>query len=114
MNRSSPTDSKVSLDAGIETGDSATMLIQPYHLYVERTDATKNMARFYALSIEPTLFGTPCLMRRWGRIGSGGQTMVHHFDREEDAVSMFLALLRAKRSRGYVAKPAVKGGRTLG
>jgi predicted DNA-binding WGR domain protein len=35
------------------------MLAQPYQLYFERTDATKNMSRFYALSIEPTLFGTP-------------------------------------------------------
>lgn len=42
------------------------MLIQPYQLYIERADAAKNMARFYALSIEPTLFGTPCLTRRWG------------------------------------------------
>lgn len=40
------------------------MLCQPYQLYIERTDATKNMARFYALRIEPTLFGTPCLTRR--------------------------------------------------
>ena len=77
------------------------MLIQPYQLYVERTDTAKNMARFYALAIEPTLFGTPCLTRRWGRIGSTGQSMVHHFVREEEAVSMFLNLLRAKRARGY-------------
>lgn len=77
------------------------MLSQPYQLYIERTDATKNMARFYALTIEPTLFGTPCLTRRWGRIGTSGETMVHHFDREEDAVRMFLDLLRTKRARGY-------------
>ncbi|ARO32874.1 WGR domain-containing protein (plasmid) [Rhizobium sp. NXC14] len=77
------------------------MLAQPYQLYIERTDATKNMARFYVLAIEPTLFGTPCLTRRWGRIGTTGQAMVHHFDKEEDAVSMFLDLLRTKRARGY-------------
>ncbi|MDB5552296.1 MAG: hypothetical protein JWL86_2280 [Rhizobium sp.] len=77
------------------------MLSQPYQLYIERTDATKNMARFYALAIEPTLFGTPCLTRRWGRIGTTGQGLVHHFDREEDAVRMFLDLLRSKRARGY-------------
>jgi predicted DNA-binding WGR domain protein len=77
------------------------MLSQPYQLYIERTDATKNMARFYALSIEPTLFGTPCLTRRWGRIGTTGQALMHHFDREEDAVGMFLELLRSKRARGY-------------
>lgn len=77
------------------------MLTQRYQLYIERTDATKNMARFYALSIEATLFGTPCLTRRWGRIGSIGQSMVHHFDHEDEAVSMFLDLLRAKKARGY-------------
>ncbi|AFL55129.1 hypothetical protein AU381_11505 [Sinorhizobium glycinis] len=77
------------------------MLTQPYQLYIERTDATKNMARFYALAIEPTLFGTPCLTRRWGRIGTVGQAMVHHFDKEEDAVRLFLDLLRTKRARGY-------------
>ncbi|WP_343073723.1 WGR domain-containing protein [Rhizobium hidalgonense] len=62
------------------------------------------MARFYVLAIEPTLFGTPCLTRRWGRIGTFGQAMVHHFDREEDAVRMFLDLLLTKLARGYRAK----------
>jgi predicted DNA-binding WGR domain protein len=77
------------------------MIVQPYQLYVERTDPAKNMARYYAMSIEPTLFGDACLTRRWGRIGSRGQRMVHHFSREEEAVRLFLSLLRQKRSRGY-------------
>ena len=77
------------------------MLTQRYHLYIERMDSKKNMARFYALSIEPTLFGTPCLTRRWGRIGSNGQMKVHHFEREAEAVSLFLNLLRKKQARGY-------------
>jgi len=77
------------------------MLIQPYQLYVERRDPARNMARFYALSIEPTLFGTPRLTRRWGRIDSHGQTKVHHFEREMDAVHMFLDLVRERRARGY-------------
>ena len=80
------------------------MLKQPYRLYVERNDPNKNMARFYALAIEPTLFQAPCLIRRWGRIGTIGQTKIHHFEREEDAVSLFLDLLRAKRARGYKTK----------
>lgn len=77
------------------------MIAQPYHLYVERTDPTRNMARFYAMSIEPTLFGDVCLTRRWGRIGAQGQVMRHSFQREEDAVDVFLDLLRQKRGRGY-------------
>lgn len=77
------------------------MITQPYQLYVERTDARKNMARYYAMSIEPNLFGEACLIRRWGRIGARGQRLVHHFKREEEAVGLFLELLRQKRRRGY-------------
>lgn len=77
------------------------MIAQPYHLYVERTDAKRNMARFYALSIEPNLFGEACLTRRWGRIGTSGQVKTHHFEREKEAVELFLDLLRQKRHRGY-------------
>jgi predicted DNA-binding WGR domain protein len=51
------------------------MIAQPYQLYVERKDPTKNMARYYAMSIEPTLFGQACLVRRWGRIGVRGQRL---------------------------------------
>jgi len=39
-------------------------------LVLERVDRAKNMARFYVLSIEPTLFEDLALVRRWGRIGS--------------------------------------------
>ncbi|MFK4823172.1 WGR domain-containing protein [Ochrobactrum quorumnocens] len=38
----------------------------------------------------------PFLIRRWDRIGATGQTKIHHFKREEEAVSMFLDLLRIK------------------
>ncbi|WP_407695287.1 hypothetical protein [Sinorhizobium saheli] len=34
--------------------------------------------------------------------------MVHHFDKEEDAVRMFLDLLRLKRARGYRPNPRVR------
>lgn len=101
MNHSPPIDSNVSLDLNATNADSSIMIAQPYQLYVERTDRTKNMARYYAMSIEPTLFGDACLTRRWGRIGSRGQQLVHHFDWEEEAVRLFLNLLRQKRVRGY-------------
>lgn len=81
--------------------DSTDMIAQPYQLYVERTDASKNMARYYAMDISPTLFGQTCLTRRWGRIGARGQSKAYVFTREEEAVSLFLDLLRQKRSRGY-------------
>ena len=78
------------------------MIAQPYKLYIERKDPARNMARFYAVTIDETLFGQACLTRRWGRIGTIGQAMTHHFEREEDAVVLFLDLVRQKRNRGYV------------
>lgn len=101
MNRPEASDSKKSLDLEIEARDSVPMIAQPYQLYVERMDPTKNMARYYAMSIEATLLGDVCLTRRWGRIGARGQAMQHHFQKEEDAVQLFLELLRSKRVRGY-------------
>lgn len=103
MNRSRSSDSKLSLDLDFNKHDHAGMITQPYHLYFERTDATKNMARFYAISIEPNLFGEACLTRRWGRIGTNGKVKNHQFEKEQDAVDLFLDLLRQKRRRGYRA-----------
>ncbi|MDR9762755.1 WGR domain-containing protein [Rhizobium redzepovicii] len=80
------------------------MIAQRYQLYVERIDAKKKTARCSAMSIEPNLFGEACLIRRWGRIGATGQRREHHFAREEEAVRLFLQLLRTRRSRGYRPK----------
>ena len=80
------------------------MVTQPYHLHIERTVAEKNMARFYALSIQPTLFGDVSLVRSWGRIGTRGQQMVQLFSNEKLAVGMFLEVLNKKRKRGYKPK----------
>lgn len=86
------------------------MIAQPYHLYVERIDARKNMARFYALSIQPTLFGKASLLRCWGRIGCRGQQRVHMFEHEDQAVELFLELLSKKRKKGY--RPRATCGNT--
>jgi hypothetical protein len=39
------------------------------HIVLERVDPARNIARYYVLSIEPTLFAKHTLIRRWGRIG---------------------------------------------
>ncbi|MGO6944714.1 WGR domain-containing protein, partial [Rhizobium johnstonii] len=70
------------------------MTREPRHLYIERREPDKNMARFYALSIEPNLFGGTSLVRSWGRIGSRGQQKIHVFDSEVKAVDLLLTLLR--------------------
>lgn len=77
------------------------MIAQPYHIYVERTEPARNMARYYAMEISATLFGEACLTRTWGRIGRRGQSKKQHFEREDEAVGLFLELVRQKRKRGY-------------
>lgn len=78
-----------------------------FQLYVERTDPRRNMARFYALSIEPSLFGVS-LVRRWGRIGTCGRARIETMESEGAALDRFLALLATKRKRGY--RPPVRPG----
>lgn len=82
------------------------MIKQPYHLYMERFDAARNMARYYVLEISMDLLGHVLLNRTWGRIGRRGQSMKHVFENETDAVKFFLDLLRQKRSKGY--QPAIQ------
>jgi len=72
-------------------------------LYLRRIDPARNMARFYALSIQPTLFGGAALVRNWGRIGAKGRAMLETFDADGDAVRAFARLERRKRTRGYIA-----------
>jgi predicted DNA-binding WGR domain protein len=50
--------------ANVSEGDSP-----PLHIVLERVDLARNIARYYVLSIEPTLFAKHTLIRRWGRIG---------------------------------------------
>jgi predicted DNA-binding WGR domain protein len=46
------------------------------YLVLERRDPAANMARFYVLALEETLFGDAALVREWGRIGTTGQRKV--------------------------------------
>jgi len=70
-------------------------------LRLRRVDAGRNMARFYALSIEPTLFGDIALVRRWGRIGTSGRQIIElHGDRASASLALSVQAAR-KRRRGY-------------
>ena len=77
----------------------STRPTNPIHL--RRIDPAQNMHRFYALSIQPTLFGGTSVIRNWGRIGTNGQSMMETFDTAADADKAILRLKRIKARRGY-------------
>jgi predicted DNA-binding WGR domain protein len=70
-------------------------------LVLERVDRTKNMARYYVLSVEPTLFAESSLVRRWGRIGGAGRTRVDLHASPPLAQIALNTWLERKRRRGY-------------
>ncbi|MBY3362992.1 WGR domain-containing protein [Rhizobium laguerreae] len=72
-----------------------------FHLHCQRIDASRNMARYYTLAIEPTLFGETAVVRSWGRIGRHGGERTDVFGTEQEAVAHFLDLARRKRRKGY-------------
>lgn len=70
-------------------------------LVLERREPSRNMARFYVLAIEPTLFGDAALVREWGRIGCLGRRRVDlHADMATAAEALDVWLDRKTR-RGY-------------
>lgn len=87
------------------------MSYSAYHLYIQRVDPARNMARYYRLAIEPTLSGSVCVVRNWGRIGTRGQERIQFFENEKQALSHFLDILRQKRRKGY--RPASNAARPL-
>lgn len=66
-----------------------------------RIDPARNMARFYGLSIEPSLFGDVALVRRWGRIGTCGRQLIEFFPDLPAAHQAMAAHMRARLRRGY-------------
>ncbi|MEJ6782593.1 WGR domain-containing protein [Aminobacter sp. Piv2-1] len=70
-------------------------------LHLQRRDPTRNMARFYRLSIEPTLFGDVALVREWGRIGTHGRRRLDLFTNGHEADRALRVLSAAKIRRGY-------------
>lgn len=69
---------------------------------LHRIDPAQNMRRFYALSIEPTLFGEFAIVTRWGRVGSPrGQMRSQSFGSAEDAAAAMQRQTQVKLRRGY-------------
>ena len=71
-------------------------------LHLRRIDRERNMARFYNLAIEPTLFGTVSVVREWGRFGSSGRRRIDLYEGEAQARDAYTQLSRQKLRRGYI------------
>ena len=74
------------------------------YLVLDRVDPACNMARYYVLAIEPSLFGEATLTREWGRIGRRGQRRVEIYDSFGRAAEELEAWLKRKSRRGYVVR----------
>lgn len=68
---------------------------------MHRRNPAQNMARFYDLVVQPSLFGDFLLIRRWGRIGTRGQTKNEWFAEEIQACRAHQVWLARKQRRGY-------------
>lgn len=73
----------------------------PPLLVLDRIDARRNMARYYVMSIEPTLFSEVALVRHWGRLGTAGQRKLDLHATRDEAVAALQRLARSKLRRGY-------------
>lgn len=80
-------------------------------VHLRRIDPSRNMRRFYSLSVQPTLFGGASLVRDWGRIGTRGQSMIETFDTPAEADDAMTRLERRKQRRGYLDPYAPRSGR---
>jgi predicted DNA-binding WGR domain protein len=72
-------------------------------LVLERGDESRNMACFYVLAIEPTLFAEVMLAREWDPLGSPGRSRLDLFG---SAMALDVWLARKTR-REYRARAQV-------
>jgi predicted DNA-binding WGR domain protein len=70
-------------------------------VYMERSDDTRNLARFYQVDIQPTLFGEWAVVSQWGRIGTHGRTQQDWFTSLREAQVAQARRVARKRRRGY-------------
>ena len=73
-------------------------------IVLTRTDDDRNMRRFYALDVAPTLFGEWALVTEWGRIGSSGMVQTSTFADEASASAAQTKRIAIKQRRGYQSK----------
>ena len=70
-------------------------------LTLRRIDPARHMARFYAMDVQPDLFGNMMLVKQWGRIGARGRVVGETYATEAQALTALQRQAAQKRRRGY-------------
>jgi predicted DNA-binding WGR domain protein len=77
-------------------------MVEPkIHIVLQRRDRARNVARFYVLAIEPSLYGDAALVRAWGRIESLGRQRLDLYASAGEVGETLEAWLARKVRRGY-------------
>ncbi len=74
----------------------------PTEVRLRRIDPEDNVWRFYALTIEHTLFGEWAVILSWGRIGTTGHRRLDIVSGPGEALDVIGRIRNAKIRRGYV------------
>lgn len=69
---------------------------------LHKIDPDRNMARFYMMTVQPSLFGEWCLVREWGRIGSPGRVVSTPYPSPALAEAALDLWRRQKQHKGYL------------
>jgi predicted DNA-binding WGR domain protein len=72
-------------------------------IVLRRVDPARNMARFYRMQLQPTLFGGVTVIRECGRIGQAGTCRSDQYETAEAARSALTSVCLSKIRRGYSA-----------
>ena len=70
-------------------------------IVLRRIEPQRNMRRFYALSLQPDLFGTVSVVKEWGRIGQPGMARQEVYANETVARNALVLRMQKKLERGY-------------
>lgn len=74
--------------------------------FLTRTDAAKNLHRFYVVQLAPTLFGEWTLLCEWGRSGSPGTVRLTSFEQEQEAEKAAQRIIKRRLQHGYSERAA--------
>jgi len=78
---------------------------RPATIRLEKRKPAENLAMFFVLRIQPTLFGQWALQKCWGQIGSQGAQSSIWYETEEEAQNALIDLEEFKKSKGYHLLP---------